>query len=194
HEFDWSSETIPYENVKDIFDIIVKDKSYIYVKGSAKKQWLETMFGHKKLVINLEQLDCPPLNTLQQNYPCSFKKFHKFTDSLCAFNNVICLKDWFIKNCVDSSFKRSIAIYYQLYENINYMSAEDIAFLPKDFILHHASDQIDRIWKKLPEELQTDDDILKYRRCRKHFLPTAIDYDEFDCLIPYVKDCHFCNN
>lgn len=35
---DWSSGTIPYENMKNILDIILKDRSYVYVKGSAIKQ------------------------------------------------------------------------------------------------------------------------------------------------------------
>ncbi|KAK0074936.1 hypothetical protein PV326_012048 [Microctonus aethiopoides] len=61
--------------------------------------------------------------------------------------------------------------------------------LLEEFILKFASTKIDRIWNKLPENLQKDEDIIAHRRCHEHYNPIAIDYDEFEGIIPLMKDC-----
>ncbi|KAK0086323.1 hypothetical protein PV326_005593 [Microctonus aethiopoides] len=83
-------------------------------------------------------------------------------------------------------------MYYQLEERIEDMKPQDIAYLTKDFILKFAPTKINRIWNKLSEELQKDKDMISHRRCREHYNPIVIDYDEFDGMIPLIKDCSIC--
>ncbi|KAK0077151.1 hypothetical protein PV326_010245 [Microctonus aethiopoides] len=112
----------------------------------------------------------------------------------CALENVKQLKCWIEKKTQmqSPSIRRSLELYYQLEERIEDMKPQDIAYLTKDFILKFAPTKIDRIWNKLPEELQKDKDMIAHRRCRKHYNPIAIDYDEFDGMIPLMKDCSIC--
>ncbi|KAK0169637.1 hypothetical protein PV328_011776 [Microctonus aethiopoides] len=69
------------------------------------------------------------------------------------------------------------------------MRPQDIAYFTKEFILKFTSTKIDRIRNKLPENLQKDEDIIAHRRCHEHYNPIAIDYDEFEGIIPLMKDC-----
>ncbi|KAK0157216.1 hypothetical protein PV328_011736, partial [Microctonus aethiopoides] len=112
----------------------------------------------------------------------------------CALENVKQLKCWIEKKTQmqSASIDRSLELYYQLEERIEDMKPQDIAYLTKDFILKFAPTKIDRIWNKLPEELQKDKDMIAHRRCRKHYNSIAIDYDEFDGMIPLMKDCSIC--
>lgn len=72
------------------------------------------------------------------------------------------------------------------------MKAVDIACFPKTFLLHFAAHQIDEIWSKLPEMMQLDKDVAECRRCRKHYNVVTIDHDEFDTIIPQIKNCGQC--
>ncbi|KAK0169329.1 hypothetical protein PV327_011645, partial [Microctonus hyperodae] len=83
-------------------------------------------------------------------------------------------------------------LYYQLKERIKDMKPQDIVYFTKEFILKFAPTKIDRIWNKLPEKLQKDEDIIACRRCHKHYNPMAIDYDEIEDIIPFMKDCSIC--
>ncbi|KAK0157291.1 hypothetical protein PV328_011049 [Microctonus aethiopoides] len=87
------------------------------------------------------------------------------------------------------SIGRSLELYYQLEERIEDMRPQDIAYFTKEFILKFASTKIDRIWNKLPENLQKNEDIIAHRRCHEHYNPIAIDYDEFEGIIPLMIDC-----
>ncbi|KAK0169467.1 hypothetical protein PV328_012007 [Microctonus aethiopoides] len=165
HGILWDAGDIPYNKLNDVLDIILKDVAYIYVKGSEKKQWLSDIIGGKSNLI-----------------------YH------CAFENVKQFKCWMQKKSQmqNPSIGRSLELYYQLEERIEDMRPQDIAYFTKEFILKFASTKIDKIWNKLPENLQKDEDIIAHRRCHKHYNPIAIDYDEFEGIIPLMKDCSIC--
>lgn len=75
------------------------------------------------------------------------------------------------------------------------MKTEDIRLLPKMFILSFACNDIDDVWDNLPEEMQKDKDIMRYRRCYKHHkISTNMDSDDYDGPTPFIKNCHMCAN
>ena len=65
------------------------------------------------------------------------------------------------------------------------MEKEDIAQLPREFILNFAAEGIDEAWTKLPEKYRHDEEFLARTKCRFH--------DHADKRVaPMVKDCKLC--
>lgn len=87
------------------------------------------------------------------------------------------------------SFKNSLQIFSET-ENLASMDRLDIEQLPKEFLLTFASNQLDRVWNKLPALLRNDKDVLMFRRCRKHF-ETVAD-DQPDRMPPLKRNCVTC--
>lgn len=73
-------------------------------------------------------------------------------------------------------------------ENIVLMKREDIANLPKWFLLKVAFRDIDVVWDKLPLEITHDKDIQKFRRCRHRFTGRV----QIDGPPPFSKNCSSC--
>ncbi|KAK0165646.1 hypothetical protein PV328_004148 [Microctonus aethiopoides] len=194
HGILWDAGEIPYDKLNDVLHIILKGVGYIYVKGLEKKKWLSDIIKESKTIINLENLGCPSMKN-NEITSCPYHEYRKSSImSHCALENVKQLKCWIEKRAQmqSSSIGRSLELYYQLEERIEDMKPQDIAYLRKDFILKFAPTKIDRIWNELPEELQSDKEMIAHRRCRKNYNPIAIDYDEFDRMIPLIKDCSIC--
>ncbi|KAK0160490.1 hypothetical protein PV328_007897 [Microctonus aethiopoides] len=124
---------IPYEKLNDVLEIILKDVTYIYVKGFEKKQWLSGIIKGSKTIINLENLGCPSM----KNIGITSCHYHEYRKSIimyhCAFENVKQLKCWLEKNTQmqSSSIGRSLELYYQLEKRIEDMKLQDIAYLTK---------------------------------------------------------------
>nr|ACE75263.1 hypothetical protein GFP_L5_0110 [Glyptapanteles flavicoxis] len=185
HYIPWTQGQIPYDRLTKIIGKAVANKQFIYVKGLEKKRWLQNIVK-SKTIIDLENLDCPPLKK-RQDFQSNFCNSHEQHAPMywCALENVKKLKEWFLKNyCGNPSLEKSLKLFCKL--NIENMRPRDIAMLPKYFIIGCAADKINSIWSKLPAVLQEDKDIIKYRRCNIHYSPTAIDYDDFFNDIPLV--------
>ncbi|KAK0156830.1 hypothetical protein PV328_012244 [Microctonus aethiopoides] len=195
HGILWDAGDIPYNKLNDVLDIILKDVAYIYVKESEKKQWLSDIIRGSKTIINLGNLGGPSMKNIEIT-SCHYHEYRKSNLIYhCALENVKQLKCWMEKKSQmqNPSIGRSLELYYHLEERIEDMRPQDIAYFTKEFILKFASTKIDRIWNKLPENLQKDEDIIAHRRCHKHYNPIAIDYDEFErIIIPLMKDCSIC--
>ena len=65
------------------------------------------------------------------------------------------------------------------------MENEDIAQLPREFILNFAAESIDEAWTKLPQKYRYDEEFLARTKSRFH--------DHTDKRVtPKVKDCKRC--
>lgn len=186
HGIRWSSGDVPYSDVGKILEASLKDARCVYVKGLEKKLWMENFMEKSKLrIVNIEELGCPSLQKLQTS-GCP----HHRTQN-CAVENAKLLKNWLLKRDATPSFDQSIKIFFQCEENLALMNAEDIACLPKEFLLIFASGTIDQAWDKLPEHMRADKDIADCRRCTRHYHTTA-GADDFDGPAPMIKNCLQC--
>ena len=79
----------------------------------------------------------------------------------CAVYNVLLLEKYMIIN--RPCFERSIEIFGKL-KQLSLMETEDIANLPKDFIVNVAAENVDATWDKLPEHYKIDSDIFMCAR------------------------------
>lgn len=190
HGIPWNAGDIPYDDLKNVLDIILKNVNFVYVKGLEKKQWITDIIGDSKLIINMEDLGCPALRQLPAPIYQHYKYHNGVREYNCAFENVQRLKEWYLKHGVEnSSLPRSLRIFAAL-GSLRAMKTEDIACLPQEFILTYAWKDIDDVWDRLPEEWRIDEDFMNYRRCRKHYQKT--DPDEFDGPIPLIINCLEC--
>lgn len=114
HGIPWDSGSTTFDRVKIVLDILTKDRSYIYVKGSEKKQWLQNLLGHPKTIIDLNDLECPSARKLPAIMNCC--QFYKLHESVrehnCALQNVRKFKKWFLLNHNEVPFlERSLKLY-----------------------------------------------------------------------------------
>lgn len=175
----WSDGDLPYDEIKKILHSHLHSARNVYVKGLEKVLWL------CKYLNNVSEIDekCPKLKFMRQwkasNLYC---KYHYNPDMACAARHVLLLKHYFRINRL--SPERSIIIFNKT-KHLSFMKTEDIAQLPKEFIIKHASESIDTAWNKLPANFKNDVNILMCLKCRIH------DHGD-KYVIPMIKECDEC--
>lgn len=89
----WNEGFVPYFEYNALILDFVKDKR-IYTKGGEKVLWLKKILKNES-IYNLEDMNCPKLETLYKNYSTSSDIqsciYHR---NICAFKNVTCLRKW----------------------------------------------------------------------------------------------------
>ena len=177
----WESGDIPYNQVESILKSALSDADKIYVKGLQKVKWLEKYFNN---VVNLEDISkCPTLKALKKwRIPDYLCKHHQYSNMVCAVYNVLLLEKYM--NINKPCLERSFEIYGKL-KQLSLMETEDIANLPKEFIVNVAAENVDAAWDKMPEHYKIDCDIFMCVRCRIH--------DHSDKRVtPMIKECKYC--
>lgn len=71
------------------------------------------------------------------------------------------------------------------------LSAEELEFVPKVFLLSKFARFVDHVWDRLPEHLRADPEVRGYRRCNEHY-NQPWQRDHIDGPPPYRKDCTLC--
>lgn len=95
----WKEGFIPYLNFKFHILDFFKNK-YIYPKGSEKVMWLREILETNN-VYNIEDLQCPSLETLHEKYSTSADiRSCIYHTKICAYKNVLCLKKWCVENAI----------------------------------------------------------------------------------------------
>ncbi|KAK0169669.1 hypothetical protein PV328_011717 [Microctonus aethiopoides] len=94
-ELSWDTGDVPYDQLNNVLEILLKDVDHVYVKGVEKKQLSSSIIGHMgKTVIDLESFECPSL----KNHGMQNSEYHKYPESgffyHCAHANIIYLKRW----------------------------------------------------------------------------------------------------
>lgn len=182
HGIVWNSGQTPYSDVQQVVYRITQDVTTIYVKGLQKKQWLRNILGSsEKAVVNLEDLDCPKLSTLESQKCLNHMSDADRSPYVCAINCVKSLQEWYMKKHVRGLHK-SLDMFCTL-KSLKGMSTEDISFLPKKFLLLFAVQSIEDAWYELPENLRKDPDIASCRRCVIHHITQPQ---------PIIKNCSAC--
>lgn len=89
----WNDGFIPYNKFLMYTDEFLLDKT-IYCKGVEKSVWIKNIFDHNH-VINLEDMHCPKLLSLYEEYRNCTDIFNCiYHPTICALRNVTCLKKW----------------------------------------------------------------------------------------------------
>lgn len=158
------------------------------MKGEEKTKWLQ------RYLKNVQEIDqrCPSLNSLRFNdlldkfntkatvteYFCKFR-----ADKFRAFRNVTLLERWLRlhRPCLE----RSLGIFTHT-RHLYFMRKEDVACLPKEFILNFAEYCIDARWNLISEEYHQDEEFQIRKVCYIH--------DHSDKRVsPMIKNCNECN-
>lgn len=94
----WNEGFVPYHNFHFLLQKFLKDKR-CFVKGLEKVQWLKQIIENDVDVHNLEDMQCPSLETLHENYLMSTDiKSCIYHNKTCAYKNVSCLYKWCVEN------------------------------------------------------------------------------------------------
>lgn len=93
----WNEGFIPFINFKfHILDFFLNKR--VYTKGFEKMMWLKEILETNN-VYNLEDFDCPRLETLHEKYSMSTEiQSCIYHNKICAYKNVFCLKKWCVEN------------------------------------------------------------------------------------------------
>lgn len=180
----WNSGTLPYNDVEETLHSHLKDVDVIYVKGSRKAQWLRSLVGVYRYVIeDLEEEDCPSIQQLTKTCFYHPKKF------VCAAENAIAIAQWVASKSVEKpSTDRSIRLFHKTGSLMQFTTA-DLACLPKSFLLLYCGHLIDQAWPRLPGHMKDDSEIAGYRRCHRHYPKNG---DVWDGPPQMIKDCYTC--
>lgn len=185
HNLEWCAGQVEYSKVENIIKKLESAEiDRVYVKGGEKVRWLEKYI--QKRIINLESLDCPALSEL---YTPLDKNYCNMHINNCAVRNVNTLRNWF--NYKFNTFNAIKAFYES--GILNFMSEEEIACLPMEFVMVYAANQISQQWSKFPEVWRLNQFFLQYQCCDKHHTE-EVDGDLAGGWLPLKKDCKMCNN
>ena len=167
HGLSWNAGCLPYKNVRNILMAHVGEATTIYVKGKAKVLWLRELLAPTSLSIeNLEDFGCPALHELRKAYDCLHHPHG--SQFVCATRNVMILADWRADtSIVKPTLERSLRLYAEA-KHLALLKPEDIACLPKTFLLLYCASEVDCAWFRLPQEFREDPEIAACRRCYKH--------------------------
>lgn len=95
----WNEGFVPYFCYKSLISEFFKNK-YIYTKGYEKVKWLKEILDSEN-VHNLEDFNCPNLETLYKRYATALDiQTCIYHSNICAYKNVTCMKKWCIENDV----------------------------------------------------------------------------------------------
>lgn len=110
----WNDGYIPYSNHQTIVMEHLEDK-IIYCKGLEKVSWIKEIIGHDN-VFNLEDLSCPNLLNLYEEYRLSPEVFSCiYHPTICSLKNVTCLRKW----CLDNKVFKSYHIFFHFFETLS---------------------------------------------------------------------------
>jgi hypothetical protein len=72
------------------------------------------------------------------------------------------------------------------------MTAEELENMPKEVMICCAPNEIAVVWNKLPEQLKSDPDILRFQYCTEHYNNKSWGDDEIDGPAPRRIFCCYC--
>lgn len=182
HNLEWTIGDLPYSEIGTTIQDLLDEIDKIYVKGLEKISWLQVYVN--KEIINLEELDCPKLTTfVNSDQACTLHTNN------CATANVNGMFRWFKdKFTMFNAFES----FHQNGGILSFLTAEEIAQLPMEFIMVYAGKEIETQWEKFPNSWKTNEKFLKYRCCFKHSnQPTSGDVCGF--TVPRRYNCVECN-
>lgn len=97
HALSWGYGYIPYGRVDVTIRDTLNNAAIVYVKGAEKKDWLSHILQESALVVNLETLECPPLQNLRMMFYSEWGYDHDKLEWFSATENARMLRDWLLR-------------------------------------------------------------------------------------------------
>lgn len=95
HGLLWDTGYINFEDFEPLLTDVLKKFETVYVKGLEKRKVL--LFLDKN-IINLDEIDCPSLDSLRRKTIGVQCLHHNIKKPVCALENVLILSDWLREN------------------------------------------------------------------------------------------------
>lgn len=188
HNLEWYFGDTPYENLNEVVQAILGSAKKIYVKGEEKVTWLEDILQPlTRSIVNIEKFECPQLKTLKKEVNLNLDYCNMHIEN-CAVRNVFILRKWFVKRF---NMFNSLKTFYD-FGILQNMLDEEIACLPKEFVMVFAATEIENIWHRLPRTWQLDEGFQQYLCCWEHDDDAANVGDEYSGRTPMKKYCTQC--
>jgi hypothetical protein len=207
HGIDWNEGYIPYQELKNVIDRVLRNYKTVLVKGLEKKMVIENIMSDKSInVIDMESMCCPKINDLKKSIG-SFRMcfYHSKSTDQCANENVRVLLTWYsnvyLKNInVTEVEKRTIKKVGEVIDKFNKkdeygivsmsnLKISDITYLPKEYFLHHVSPaDIQYVWDLLPDHMKNNLKDIIY--CYEHYNQPGGDH--IDGPPPRKENCGKC--
>jgi hypothetical protein len=207
HGIDWNDGYIPYQDLKNVIDRVLRNYNTVLVKGLEKKMVIENIMSEKSInVLDMESMRCPKINDLKKDIG-SFRKcfYHSKSTDQCANENVRVLLTWYLnvylKNInVTEVEKRTIKKVGEVIDKFNKkdeygiasisnLKISDMTYLPKEYFLHHVSPtDIQYVWDLLPVHMKNNLKDIIY--CYEHYNQPGGDH--IDGPPPRKENCGKC--
>lgn len=94
HGLEYDRGFTSYEELYNILHDLLSDFQTVYVKGREKRNEILKVFDHQN-IINIEDLGCPSIKQLSENYCSTACLWHKNRNSTCATLNVKNIRFWY---------------------------------------------------------------------------------------------------
>lgn len=102
HGLDWNIGDISYSAVLEKLreSCYVNPNTTILLKGSEKRLFIQSLIREECLVLDLETVGCPSLDSLNSMYTSSTLRcnYHKYVNHRCSLSNAINLRRWYLLN------------------------------------------------------------------------------------------------
>ncbi|BAF45487.1 GfV-B16-ORF1 [Ichnoviriform fumiferanae] len=97
HGISWDSGTITHEESKPYIRKILKKARTIYVRGSEKKKWLQSVLGFSVHIVDLKKHECPSTMKLKEllGLTCAVDQYAMGFES--AGENVKLIRRWMLQ-------------------------------------------------------------------------------------------------
>ena len=189
HGLTWSDGHIQYKDMEWMVQDILSGANKIYVKGDAKKKFIQKYFNG-----SVEDIEgYPSLNDCLMDKSCLM---HSAPKNRCSMRNVYMIKEMLDdndKNCRVEEFMKDVNKGLKEFYgkgSLHSLNVEEIARLPKEFVLQSSERDVHHVWHKLPDEWRRDPDFIQCRRCLVHH-PTG-GRTQYDGPAPMIKNCETC--
>ena len=194
--------------MKHIFSKILGAYDIVYVKGSEKKVFIESILSRNDItVVDLDLMSCPKIGDLKKSI--GFRKcfHHSRSSDRCASENVRLLLNWYVnsylkKSTMQDTEEKTIKKIGEIIDKFNKpdkygntslasLNISEISYLPKEFILHHVSlSDIQFVWDLLPAHTKNNLKDIFY--CYEHYSQPNTDSDQIDGPPPRKINCEKC--
>lgn len=184
HGMDWNDGYTPYYELKNVFTKILGAYNIVYVKGSEKRLFIESLLSkYDVTVLDLDLMCCPKLNDLKKLI--SYRKcfYHPRLTDQCASENVRLIFNWYTNYYLKKpktlgTEEKTIKKLGEIIEKLNKpdkfgntslskLEISEISYLPKEFLLYHVSlSDIQYVWDLLPS--QTRENLKDILYCYEH--------------------------
>lgn len=94
HGLEYDDGLVPYEELQGILQQLLSATTTVYVKGSVKRNDLLKIVAHPDIK-NIEDLGCPSIRQLHEDYCATACMWHKHKTSICASRNVKNILLWY---------------------------------------------------------------------------------------------------